>query len=315
MRGLTENSGSLQGLHAGARYLPVVVLIILSTIWGMAFVAIKYTEPFLDPVNLTLLRWFLASAAFLVLVPFMGKMKEKFQLRDLPRFALVSFANVVAYHLTLNFSESSISAGLAVLLVAMGPVFILVLSWFFLRERHGKQVILAIVVAFSGAVILSVGSNLNTSSGSITGILEAVGTALSYSVFAVFSKPLVRKYGAVPFTIWAGLLGTLMLLPLVSGSFIEQVSSMPLGAWLSMLYLSVASTVLGYMIFYTLVNRGSVSRLAVQLYLIPLVGVVGGVVLLHESITVFTIAGGIAMLTAVAISTGNINLGRRRHRH
>ncbi len=292
--------------------MPIIILIALSMIWGMAFVGIKYTEPFLNPVNLTLLRWFLASAALVVLAPFLGRMKTRFQIRDLPRFVFVAFANVVAYHLTLNFSESSISAGLAVLLVAMGPVFILVLSWFFLDEKHGKQVILAVVVAFVGAVILSVGNGLGTGSSSMHGIIEAIGTAVSYSVFAVFSKPLVRKYGAIPFTIWVGLLGTTMLLPLISGSFITQVSALPLDGWLSMLYLSLACTVLGYMIFYTLVNRGSVSRLAIQLYLVPLVGVIGGAIVLKESISIYIIAGGIAILLAVAISTGHLKLKKQQ---
>ena len=98
-----------------------------------------------------------------------------------------------------------------------------------------------------------------------------------------------------------------MLIPLVSGSFVSQVSVLPADGWISVLYLSLASTVLGYMIFYTLVNRGAVSRLAVQLYLIPLVGVIGGVVLLGESISMFTIAGGAAVLLAVAIATGNLS--------
>ena len=313
MTGLEESGKPGGDGHFSAKLLPVAILVILSIIWGMAFVSIKYLEPVLDPVNLTLLRWFIASAAFLVLAPFLGKLRQRFQMRDLPRLALVSFANVVSYHLTLNFSESSITAGLAVLITSMGPVFILILSWIFIGERHGRRVILAVSVAFAGAVILSAGSGMDNGSSSVYGILEAAGTALSYSVFAVFSKPLVGKYGAIPLTIWAGLLGTLMLTPLVSGAFIAQVSAMPLDAWLAMLYLSLASTVIGYMIFYTLVNRGTLSKLAVQLYLIPLVGVVGGVLVLGESITAFTVAGGAAMLTAVAIATGTIRLKKLEH--
>ncbi len=126
-----ETESVLKKSHYSGRVLPIAILVMLSIIWGMAFVAIKYLEPVLNPVNLTLLRWFVASAAFLALAPFLGKMKQKFQMRDLPRLALVSFANVVSYHLTLNFSESSISAGLAVLITSMGPVFILLLSWRF----------------------------------------------------------------------------------------------------------------------------------------------------------------------------------------
>ena len=287
-------------MSATKTYAPLMVL---SIIWGMAFVAIRALEPLLTPVNMTLLRWFLASAGFLALAPFFGRLNQKFERRDIPRLLLVAFANVVSYHLTLNYSESQISAGLAVLLVAIGPVFILILSWLFLGERHGRQMIIIVALAFMGALILSLGSEYMMGTSTLAGVLEAFGTALSYSVFAVFSKPLVQKYGARPFTIWAGLLGTVMLIPLISGSFITQVAALPLYGWLSMIYLSVLSTVVGYMLFYTLVNRGAVSKLSIQLYLIPVVGVAGGALLLGESITLFTIIGGAVMLAAVAMST------------
>ena len=90
---------------------------------------------------------------------------------------------------------------------------------------------------------------------------------------------------------------------MISTSFLLQVEALPLNGWISVLYLSVISTVLGYMLFYTLVSRGAVSRLAIQLYLIPIVSVVGGVFLLGESVTVFTVVGGATMLAAVALAT------------
>lgn len=292
---------------SGARILRLAraysMLIVLSIIWGMAFVAIKAAEPLLNPVNLTLLRWFIAGAGFLILAPFLGRTRRKFERQDIPRFLLVSFANVVAYHLTLNYSESTISAGLAVLLVALGPVFISILSWLFLGERHGRMIAIAVALAFTGSVILAIGSMGSSTVNSLPGILEAVGTAASYSVFAVFSKPLVTKYGARPITIWAGLGGTVMLLPLLNSSFFAQVSALPLSGWLAMLYLSILSTVIGYMLFYSLVGRGTVTRLAVQLYLVPLVGVAGGAILMGEPIDIYTVAGGAAMLMAVYFST------------
>ncbi len=280
-----------------------LVLGVLSAIWGLAFVAIRFLEPMLTPVNLTLLRWFLASAAFLVLVPFIGKMNVPFEKRDLPRFLLVAFATVVSYHLTLNYSENSISAALAVLIVSLGPVFIVVLSRIFLGEKHGPRIIIAVLLAFAGAAILSLGTEYTTGNSTIPGIIEATGTALSYSVFAVFSKPLVHKYGPRPVTAWAGIAGTLMLLPLLSGNFFVQVESLPLAGWIAILYLSILSTVIGYILFYTLISRGGVGKLSIQLYMIPIVGVAGGVLLLGESLTVFTLIGGTLMLVSVGIAT------------
>ena len=55
--------------------------------------------------------------------------------------------------------------------------------------------------------------------------------------------------------------------------------------------------------FYALVSRGAVTRLSIQLYLIPVVSVIGGTLLLNEPVTVSVLAGGGMMLAAVAVST------------
>ncbi|MDA8055763.1 MAG: DMT family transporter [Thermoplasmatales archaeon] len=278
-------------------------LVTLSLIWGLAFVAIKIMEPMVTPINLTLLRWFIAGGAFLVLLPIFGKPRVPIERRDIPRLLLVSFANVVAYHLTINYSEGVVGAGLETLLVALGPIFMVILSAIFLRERHGRTIYLAILLAFAGSLILFFGTVQATGPSTIPGILEGVGTALSYATFAVFAKPLLQKFGARAVTIWVGLIGTAMLLPLLSGSFISQVIQLPISGWVAILYLSLLSTVFGYILFYTMIERGGVAKISIQLYLVPVFGIVGGVLILGESVTDFTLIGGATMLIAVGLTT------------
>ena len=278
------------------------LLLALSVIWGLAFVAIRRADFDLSPVDLTLLRWIIVSVAFLVLAPFIGKLKVPFQRKDLPRFLVVALSNVVIYHLSLNYAESIVSASLAGLLISLGPVFVIVLSPLSLGEKIGGRLIVALLFALAGAVVLSAGDTL--SFVTLTGPIAVVVTALAYAVYAVLSKPLVGKYGAVPMAIWASLAGTTMLLPLLSGSFLADVSRLTTEGWISVLYLALLSTVLGNTIFYTLVGRKAVSTLSIQLYLIPLVSALGGVFLLGEAVTLYLIFGGAALLVAVALATG-----------
>lgn len=278
-------------------------LLVLSVIWGLAFVAIRQADFELSPVNLALLRWLVADAFFLVLLPLIGRPKTRLERRDVPRLLIVAFANVVAYHISLNTAETSISAGLAGLLVSFGPVFIVILSAVLLGEKAGPRVLLALALAVSGAFVLSLG-NFNASDlRSLYGPGEAILSALSYALFTVLGKPLVQKYGSAPTTIWAGLLGTAMMLPLVSQGLVQQAVSLSTVGWLSVLYLSILSTVFGYILFYTMVSRGAVSRLSIQLYLVPIVSVAGGALLLGEPVTVTIAIGGGLMLAAVGIAT------------
>jgi drug/metabolite transporter (DMT)-like permease len=293
----TSSSKAIGTLSKNSAY---AILLVLSIIWGLAFVAIRVADFELAPINLTLLRWFIASAGFLALSPLALRGKPRLQRQDLPRLLVISFANVAAYHLSLNYGETSVSSGLAGLLVSLGPVFIAILSAYTLKEKVGRGVVLALMFAVAGALILSI-NDLNA--GSVLGPIEVVITALSYAIFTVLAKPLVGKYGPLPIATWAGLIGTAMILPLLSTGFFVQIGSLSLMGWFSVGYLAILSTVFGYFMFYTLVSRGSVSRLSIQLYLIPIVSVIGGALLLNETVTIFTIMGGAMMLTAIAIAT------------
>ena len=257
-----------------------------------------------SPVNLALLRWLVASAGFLAITPILGKPKTKFEVRkDLPRLLVVSLNNVVIYSVSLNFAEKTVSAGLAGLLISLGPIFIAILSVLLLKEKVGRKLAIALILAMMGAAILA---GTDSGSASLLGPMGVVVAALAYAVFSVSSKPLVHKYGAAPVTIWAGLLGTLMLLPLLPFSnFAAQVVSLSLTGWASVLYLSLLSTVVGYTMFYTLVSRGTVSKLSVQLYLVPVVSVIGGIILLKEGLTIYTVAGGALLLCAMAVATSS----------
>ena len=267
----------------------------------MAFVAIRTADFQLSPVNLTVVRWLIASAGFLALAPFFGRPKQPIQRHHIPRILVVSLASVTGYHLSLNYAETIVSAGLAGLLISLGPIFVVILSGFFLKEKIGKRLTLALIAAMTGAVVLSLNAGLNFQE--ITGPLAVVFSAFMYSVFAVGSKPLVKAYGALPTAIWVALIGTVFTLPLISLNFIAQIQQLSTITWLSVVYLALLSTVVANVILYLLIGNRSVSRLSIQLYIVPLVSLIGGIVLLGEGVTILTVFGAILMFTGVALAT------------
>ena len=277
------------------------LVVILSVIWGLAFVAIRRAVLELSPINLTLLRWLIVSGSFLLLAPIIGKPKAPIRREHIPRIILVAFASVGGYHLSLNYAETIVSSGLAGLLISFGPIFVVLLSAIFLKEKIGIKLTTALALAIFGAIILSLNSDL--SFVYITGPLAVVLAAFMYSLFAVGSKPLVANYGALPTAVWAAVLGTVFILPLLSRSFFAEVQSLSLAGWFSVLYLAILSTVVANIILYTLISSRAVSTLSVQLYLVPIVSLVGGIALLDESLTIFTIIGAGFLLAATGLAT------------
>ena len=280
------------------------LVVLLSLIWGMAFVAIRRADVELSSNNLTLLRWFIVSGAFLVLYPFVVRPKAKFEMRDFPRLLVVALASVDIYHLSLNAAEKSVNASLAGLLISLSPLATVVLSGLILHEKIPTRVRAALLVAVAGAAVIS-SPELTLQAGA--GPLLVVAAAQAGSVFTVASKPLVGKYGPYAIAAWAAFLGSAILLPLASPSLITQAESLSETGWAAVLYLALLSTVVANLIFYTLVSRQAVSKLGVQLYLVPVVSAAGGVLVLGESLGPSTVAGGALLLLAVALGTS----GRR----
>ncbi len=277
------------------------LVVSLSVIWGLAFVAIRVADSELSPVNLTILRWLIASGGFLVLASFVGRPKRPIQKHHIPRILLVSLASVIGYHLSLNYAETIVSSGLAGLLISLAPIFVVLLSAVFLSEKIGVRLVLALAAGFAGAVTLSINSGLNFQT--LTGPLAVVLAAFMYAIFSVGSKPLVKEYGALPTAIWVAVIGTVFTLPLVSTNLIIQILALSTVGWFSVLYLALLSTVVANMILYTLISSRKVSRLSIQLYLVPIVSLVGGILLLGEGFSAFTFVGAGLLFAGVALAT------------
>lgn len=289
-----------------AGYRGYALAVLLCVIWGCAFVAIRVADSIrfggleLSPVNLTILRWVTVSACFLALYPFIVKPKVRFEWRDFPRLLVVAVTSVDIYHLSLNYSEKIVDASVAGVLISLGPLFSIIFSVILLHEKMGRRFAFALMLALIGAIVIS-SPDLSFGSGNFLGPLGVVLSSLASGIYVVTSKPLVGKYGPFPVAVWAAFVGTAVLIPLVSKSLIQQAAEMPVEGWAAVLYLAVLSTVLANLVFFTLLSRQSVSRLSIQLYLIPLVSVVGGILILNEPLSPAIVTGGAILLVGVTI--------------
>lgn len=130
------------------------------------------------------------------------------------------------YHVSLSIGLQSVASGPAAILIACGPVFVALMSYFLGRERLSSPGWLGIAVAFLGAALIAVADHPGTFRLE-TGALLILLAALATSVYFVFQRGLVREYGALRFTvysIWAGTLPLLIFLPGFSGQ-LSQAST------------------------------------------------------------------------------------------
>lgn len=279
-------------------WLPIVF-------WALAFPFIKIGLRELSPVNLTIMRLFSVCAIFLLIRVVAPKRFSPLQKRDFLSLFLLGFFGVVVYHLGLNYGETLMSASAASLIIATIPLFMVVFSVLFLKEKITKRIMMGILISALGVVIIAlVGTNSDPLS--VSYLFAAIAVLLAAVVGAVYTvagKKLLERYNGFSLTIYAFLFGSIGLLPLlaVSPSLATEVVAMSWESWAAVLFLAVFPTVIGYIFWYVALEKISAARIGVYLYFIPVLSTIASYFMFDEAITWLFIVGTAFVLGGLVI--------------
>ncbi len=277
-------------------YRVLLALGVTIVIWSSAFAGIRASLEAYTPGHVALLR-FLVGSLLLIFYAVSVRMPLP-SWRDLPAVLVGGFLGFTVYHVGLSYGEVTVEAGSASLLIASVPVFTALLATGFLNERLGKLGWVGTAVSFLGVALISLGegSGLGLDPGTVPILVAAIGESL----FFVFQKPYLEKYGSLRFTtysIWAGTLFMLVFLPGLSG----EIQAAPLGATLSVVYLGVFPTVIAYIALAYAFARMPASNAASFLYLVPVLAFLVAWVWLGEVPTALSVIGGVISLSGVIL--------------
>ncbi len=130
------------------------MLLILSAIWGSAFIAIKISLEYFAPVSLASYRLIIASI-FLLIFYIIGKYKTLLSKNDLKMLIFVGIVgNFLPFYL-ISWSEQHIQSSTAGILMGVGPILTLVLSHFFTKDDKFNFVkLISIAVGFVGVLFI-----------------------------------------------------------------------------------------------------------------------------------------------------------------
>ena len=198
--------------------------------------------------------------AFLILVP---RWRSRTAIRQLFRrdLFLIAIPNSLAFILQFKAQELT-TASKAALFVNSAPIWVVLISAFFLKEGVTRRQFLAMLVALAGVVTVSTRLDFSDFSVINVGDLMCMATGLAWAVFIVFSTKIVRRYGpfdlAQALYLWAAVFG----FPFI----FSEPTRFEWAATPAVLYLAIFTTVIAY-IFY-LKGVQSVSPVATSIVIL-----------------------------------------------
>jgi O-acetylserine/cysteine efflux transporter len=274
--------------------IQIVCAVMVPLLWGYQFVVIKVGIVEFPPLFFLGLR-FLAMA--LLLVPFVKKPTR----REFGPVAAISLflggLNFGLFYVGLGLGSGSMSA----VAYQLATPFTILLAWPLLAERPSPITSSGVLLAFLGVVVLAAGPGL---SANALPILLVVGAAFAFAVANVLTKR-HGPFDPLMLTGWSALFTVpqVMLMSLIveRGQLTTLVTADDRG-WLALAYTVFIGGIFGFGLWFWLIARCTMGRVAPFGLLLPVFAVISSVLFLGDRITPTLIVGGLLAISGVAIT-------------
>lgn len=281
--------------------LNVLLLLAVSLAWASDNLLIGNAEGALAPLTMSAMMIGSAALVLLVTVPLLFRRPLWQPLKDnVGLIALMSFMAISLPNLSVVFAEQKIASDMASVVGTTVPVFTFLIAAFITRSMaFTPSRMLGVVVAVSGVVTYMGWGNILSDTSQGTGVLIMMSGGLVFSVngFLTTSKAdHIDRYALTTLVL------TLSALFFAALAFIfeRHLFQMPDNKiLLSMGLAGVVGTGLAYLVYFVLLGRSGAYFTSMYAYLVPIFGVILGLVFLDESLTENHIVGLLIVLTGL----------------
>src|SRR5882762_1329251 len=304
-------------MAAPKRSLVIIAFAALYVIWGSTYLGIKFSIETIPPFLMAGARFVLAGMIMYAIAWSQGSLLRRSDCEG--RIGKSTWANwrtsfIIGACLLLGgnggvtISEQYIDSGLAALVVAIVPIYIVLLGWATgMAPRPTPVMWMGLAGGFVGVgTLFGSGLHLHSSGGRnpVIGISILLVTSFIWSAGSIYSR--VAKHAASPFLtaaqqmICGGIL--LLLVGVVTGELPRfHPSSISILSFGSFVYLVLIGAVVGYTAYIWLLRHCDPAKVATYAYVNPIVAVLLGTFFAGETLTVRTLVAAALIIGSVAV--------------
>lgn len=291
---------------APSRYLLGLNFGLVYLFWGSTYLGIDIAVEHIPPALMCGTRFTIAGAIMLAYCIISGK-NIRYSRKELAQFAVVGVLLLIGGNLTLSFAELYVPSGLAALLVAITPLWFLVLDSLLIgHHRISSRGMAGLGLGLAGTAVL-LWPDLHAGSGvgrrELWWGLALLGGSLSWAFGSVLSKKWQSGSPTFSGTAWQVFFAGIgnLIFAFLNRDYAHVVwTTRGIAA---VLYLVIGGSLIGYTAYIYILGHAPTAKVSTYAYVNPVVAVFLGWLVLHERVDAYILAGSAIVIASVILVT------------
>jgi drug/metabolite transporter (DMT)-like permease len=292
---------------SASRWKIILAFGLVYVFWGSTYLGIGIAVEQIPPGVVCATRFLIAGVSMLAYCALSGR-RIRFSGRQLAHLAAVGILLLMGGNLTLSYAEQIVPTGLAALLIAVTPLWFLVLDSLLLGDHHiSRRGKIGLAVGIAGVIVLIWPDLRNSSSlghHELWWSLALQLGSLSWAFGSVLSKKwqtaAADPFSAISWQVFFAGIANLIFALLFEKPFSVAWTFRGIGA---VLYLVVFGSWIGYTAYIWLLQHVPTSKVSTYAYVNPVVAVFLGWLVLHEHIDRYILMGSAIIVASVVLVT------------
>jgi drug/metabolite transporter (DMT)-like permease len=281
-------------------------------LWGCISLFVRHlTAAGLSAMDISCVRMIVGALGMFIVVLVTDRSLLRIRLRDIWLFVGTGIISVtlfnICYFICMNLSEASI----AVVLLYTSPVFVMLMSALFFKEKITGRKVAALVLTFAGCVLVA---GLLGGSVHLTPLALGVGIASGffYATYSIFGRVALKRYDTLTITFYTFVAGTVAcsIIGDVPGIVARTVAEPSLLIW--EVGLGMMCTIFPYLLYTYGLSSLDPSKAAILATIEPLVGSLLGILAYGESTSPQKLAGMALILLAIVLANSTDRASKQR---
>ena len=284
------------------RNIGPLLIILAGIFWGSMGIFVRKLGTYgFTSVQIVAIRITLAALVFSIVLFIRDRSGFRITLRDLPLFLGLGFGSILFFTVCYFTAITIMPLSTAAILLYTSPIWIMLMSMLFFREKLNRVKLIALALAFAGCVLVS---GISGEGITLIGLLIGLGSGIGYGLYSILGTIALRRYS--PYTVT-----TYTFLFAAVGSWLvcgpaDMISKFTAAADLPFLLFFCCLTALVTAVIpflsYTLgLQTVEASRAGILATIEPMVATLIGILVFAEPLTLLSGLGILLILAAVVL--------------